>query len=393
MPHPLKIAAFFAGIGGIEEGFHREGAETVFFCDKDERSQAVLHHHYPKALFAEDIADVDTIPQVDIITAGFPCQDLSQAGLKKGIEGTQSGMVQHLFRIVRNMEEKSRPEWIVIENVSYMVSLDSGNAIKYLTQELEGLGYMWGYRVVDARAFGVPQRRLRLLMVATKTNDVRRVLFSQNLQTPPVNDSIGDICEDAYYGFYWTEGKRGLGWTVNGIPTLKIGSKIGIPSPPAIWIPKLDFFGTPDIRDAERLQGFPVDWTLPAMDLPKARVGNRWHLVGNAVCVNMSNWLAQNIISPGYYDSAIEKEIKRKKWPKAAYGHKGKVYEVAVGTWPVDGGTVPLSDYLNYPLKPLSLKAMEGFYSRAISSELINYPKRFIESMEKYMEQIKGDIV
>ena len=390
MSQHLKLAAFFAGIGGIEEGFHKENAETVFFCDKDERSQAVLRQHYPNALFASDIADVEIIPQVDIITAGFPCQDLSQAGLKKGIEGSQSGVVQHLFRILKNIETESRPEWIVIENVSYMVSLDSGNAIKYLTQELENLGYMWGYRVVDARAFGVPQRRLRLLMVASKTNDVRKVLFSQNVTVPPVNDAIGDIDEDAYYGFYWTEGRRGLGWTANGVPTLKIGSKIGIPSPPAVWIPKSDYFGTPDIRDAERLQGFPVDWTLPAMDLPKARIGNRWHLVGNAVCVNMSNWLAKMILNPGNYDSKLEKEIKRKKWPKSAYGYNGKVFEVAVGTWPVDSGSKPLSTFLEYPLKPLSLKAIEGFYSRAVSSELINYPNRFIESMEKYMEKIKG---
>ena len=391
MSQQLKLAAFFAGIGGIEEGFHKENAETVFFCDKDERSQAVLHKHYPNALFAKDIADVDTIPKVDIITAGFPCQDLSQAGLKKGIAGAQSGIVQHLFRIIGNIEHESRPEWIVIENVSYMVSLDSGNAIKYLTQELENLGYMWGYRVVDARAFGVPQRRLRLLMVASKTNDVRNVLFSQNISEPPINDAISDIDEDSYYGFYWTEGRRGLGWTANGVPTLKIGSKIGIPSPPAVWIPKSDFFGTPDIRDAERLQGFPVDWTLPAMDLPKARVGNRWHLVGNAVCVNMSNWLAKRILNPGAYDSSLEKEIKRKKWPKAAYGYNGKVFEVSVGTWPVDSMTKPLSDFLEYPLKPLSLKAIEGFYSRAVSSELINYPDRFIKSMEKYMEKIKGE--
>ena len=390
MPQPLKLAAFFAGIGGIEEGFHKEGAETVFFCDKDERSQAVLRHHYPNAIIADDIANVETIPAVDVVTAGLPCQDLSQAGLKRGIGGSQSGLVQHLFRILRNIDYDSRPEWIVIENVSYIISLDSGNAIKYLVNELESLGYMWGYRVVDARAFGVPQRRLRMIMVASKSHDIRKVLFSQDIKSPPINDTIGDIDENIYYGFYWTEGKRGLGWTANGVPTLKIGSKIGIPSPPAIWIPRLDYFGTPDIRDAERLQGFPVDWTLPAMTLPKARVGHRWHLVGNAVCVNMSNWLAKMIITPGNFDETLEKEIRRKKWPKAAYGLNGKVYEVAVGTWPVDHGAEPLDAFIHFPLKPLSVKAMEGFYARAISSELINYPERFVQSMERYLEHIKG---
>ena len=137
------IAAFFAGIGGIEEGFHRENAKTVFFCEKDERAKAVLAKHYPGVPIADDISTVTTIPKVDIITAGFPCQDLSQAGLKKGIEGKQSGLVQHLFRILNGMKEDDLPEWIVIENVSYMISLDSGNAIKYLVGELEKLGYRW----------------------------------------------------------------------------------------------------------------------------------------------------------------------------------------------------------------------------------------------------------
>lgn len=385
------IAAFFAGIGGIEEGFHRENAKTVFFCEKDERAKAVLAKHYPGVPIADDISTVTTIPKVDIITAGFPCQDLSQAGLKKGIEGKQSGLVQHLFRILNGMKANDLPEWIVIENVSYMISLDSGNAIKYLVGELEKLGYRWGYRVVDARAFGVPQRRLRLLLVASRHNDVRNVLFSQNVDNPPVNDSIGDIDEDNWYGFYWTEGKRGLGWTVDGVPTLKIGSKIGIPSPPAVWKPRENYFGTPDIRDAEKLQGFSEDWTLPAMELPKAKRGDRWHLVGNAVCVNMSHWLAKNIMNPGEFDDSIAKEIHRKKWPKAAYGYEGRVFEVNVGLWPVDNHSVPLRDYLQYPLKPLSEKGMKGFYSRAITSELINYPERFIKSMERYLEAIKEE--
>ncbi len=385
MPKELTIAAFFAGISGIEEGFHREGAKTIFLCEKDERAKKVLQAHYPDVQIEDDIKNVKCIPKVDIVTAGFPCQDLSQAGLKKGIDGEQSGLVQHLFRILNALRKRDLPEWIIIENVSYMISLNSGNAIKYITSEIEKLGYKWGYRVVDARAFGVPQRRLRLLIVASKKNDVRKVLFSDNVLNPPVNDTIRGIDENVWYGFYWTEGKRGLGWTVDGVPTLKIGSKIGIPSPPAIWDPENNIFGTPDIRDAERLQGFPEDWTISAMDRPKPKLGDRWHLVGNAVCVNMSHWLAQRIKNPGEIDQQQFKEIHRKKWPKAAWGYDGHVYEVNVGTWPIDNHPGPLKEFLKYPLKPLSVKGIKGFYSRAVNSELINYPDRFIESMEIYI--------
>ena len=386
MSKELSIAAFFAGIGGIEEGFHSEGCKTVFFCEKDERAKAVLSYHYPDVPIADDITTVSSIPKVDIVTAGFPCQDLSQAGLKKGIDGNQSSLVQHLFRILNSLEDSNLPEWLIIENVSYMINLDSGNAIKYLISEIEKLGYSWGYRVVDARSFGVPQRRLRLLLVASRNHNVCDVLFSQDVKTPPVNDTIGEINENLLYGFYWTEGKRGLGWTVDAVPTLKIGSKIGIPSPPAIWIPKENFFGTPEIRDAERLQGFTSDWTLPAMDLPKPKRGDRWHLVGNAVCVNMSRWLAHSLINPGSFDDRLAKKINRKKWPKAAFGYNGQVFEVDVGTWPVDNRPPHLEEYLEYPLKPLTEKGLRGFYSRAVSSELINYPSRFIESMEIFLK-------
>ena len=386
MGKELSIAAFFAGIGGIEEGFHLAGCKTVFFCEKDERAKAVLSYHYPDVPINDDIATVTSIPKVDIVTAGFPCQDLSQAGLKKGINGNQSSLVQHLFRILNSVDKSDLPEWLIIENVSYMISLDSGNAIKFLISEIEKLGYSWGYRVVDARSFGVPQRRLRLLLVASRNHDVRDVLFSQDVKTPPVDDTIREIDENLLYGFYWTEGKRGLGWAVDAVPTLKIGSKIGIPSPPAIWVPKKNFFGTPEIRDAERLQGFSSDWTLPAMSLPKSKRGDRWHLVGNAVCVNMSHWLANSLINPGSFDTSLARKINRKKWPKAAYGYKGQVFEVDVGTWPVDNRPPHLKEFLNYPLIPLTEKGLRGFYSRAISSELINYPPRFIESMEVFLK-------
>lgn len=390
MKKELSIAAFFAGIGGIEEGFHKEGCKTVFFCEKDERAKAVLSYHYPNVPISDDIAKVERIPKVDIVTAGFPCQDLSQAGLKKGIDGQQSGLVHHLFRILNSLSVEDLPEWLVIENVSYMVSLDSGNAIKYLVSEIEKLGYSWGYRVVDARSFGVPQRRHRLLMVASLRHDVREVLFSSDVKKPPVNDSIGQIDPHTMYGFYWTEGRRGLGWTVDGIPTLKIGSKIGIPSPPAIWSPSTDFFGTPDIRDAERLQGFCEDWTLPVSTLEKSKRGDRWHLVGNAVCVNMSSWLAQSMLNPKPFDERLMKQFFRKQWPKAAYGHDGTVYEISVGTWPIDNRPIPLKDFLNYPLKPLTTRGLEGFFSRAIASKSINYPECFIKSMERNLKSREG---
>lgn len=388
----LKVAGLFAGIGGIEYGLHQAGMETVFLCEIDEKAQAVLRERFPGIPVHDDITTLKELPQVDVITAGFPCQNLSQAGLKEGIEGSQSSLVSHVFRLVNDMEDTKRPNWIVFENVSYIISLKQGAALDYLTSNLEELGYHWAYRILDARAFGVPQRRLRMIMVASKTGDARSVLFSSNIEKPPIDDLISEVNTDFTYGFYWTEGERGIGWTPNGVPTLKIGSKIGIPSPPAIWFPKEDFFGTPDIRDAESLQGLPYDWTETTDSCAGAKRGDRWKQVGNAVCANMSRWVGQQIIDAVPYEEELGKCTRSKKWPKACWGNNGKKYAVDVSTWPLLSDTPKLADFLKYPCKPLSLKGASGFYKRAKRSTLINYPDDFIVSLERYITKLGGTI-
>src|SRR4029077_8254229 len=130
--------------------------------------------------------------------------------------------------------------------------------MEYVVGELERLEYRWAYRVIDTRAFGIPQRRERVFLVASKTEDPRKVLFSGSVEAPVGKRELnGAAC-----GFYWTEGTKGLGWAVDAIPTLKGGSTVGIPSPPAILLPSGRIV-KPDIRDAERLQGFRADWTRP----------------------------------------------------------------------------------------------------------------------------------
>ena len=90
--------------------------------------------------------------------------------------------------------------------------------------------------------------------------DPRPVLFGDD-----GGERVTPFDRNLLCGFYWTEGLRGLGWAVDAVPTLKGGSTIGIPSPPAIWNPKDGSITTPSITDAERLQGFEPDWTQPAL--------------------------------------------------------------------------------------------------------------------------------
>src|SRR3954454_8148112 len=100
-----------------------------------------------------------------------------------------------------------------------MLQLDRGRAMRYLPEELGRLGYRWAYRVVDARAFGLPQRRQRVILLASRTEDPRPLLLDEDAE--PAEQPL---LADSFCGFYWTEGLRGLGWAVDAVPTLKGGS-------------------------------------------------------------------------------------------------------------------------------------------------------------------------
>src|SRR5262249_16740278 len=155
-------------------------------------------------------------------------------------------------------------------------------------------------------------------------------------------------------GFYWTEGIRGLGWAVDAVPTLKGGSTIGIPSAPAILMPS----GTiiqPDIRDAERMQGFSADWTRPAESV--VRHGRRWHLVGNAVTVDVATWIGRRLAAPRTYDSTGDHVLPADRpWPRAAWNVGQGRFVADVSAWPERRSRIPLADFLEFPGKPLSAK-------------------------------------
>jgi len=265
-----------------------------------------------------------------------------------------------------------------------MLQLDGGRAMHRLTDKLEELGYSWAYRIVDTRAFGLPQRRRRVLLLASATEDPRGPLLTQDLGVPAPPEVDGTPC-----GFYWTEGERGLGLAVDAVPTLKGGSSIGIPSPPAIWIPGEGAF-TPDIRDAERLQGFPRDWTAAA-DAPGRRSGTRWKLVGNAVSVPVAAWIGGRLRNDHEYVASADTELGAgARWPDAAWGDLSVRCAAPVSAWPVREPALPLLTFLEYPLKPLSARATSGFLLRADRGSL-RFPDGFksdLREHERHMVRI-----
>jgi DNA (cytosine-5)-methyltransferase 1 len=378
----LKVAGLFAGIGGIELGLQQAGHHSSLLCEIDPGAHAVLRAHFPESKLTRDVREIPSVGSVDLLVGGFPCQDLSQAGRTAGIDGKNSGLVGHVFRLLDAAERP--PRWLMLENVSFMLQLDKGRGMRHLVDALEARGFHWAYRVVDTQAFGLPQRRQRVILLASQTEDPREVLFADDEKPVVTEFKPGLWC-----GFYWTEGLRGLGWAVDAVPTLKGGSTIGIPSPPAIWNSRDGSIATPDIRDAERLQGFDADWTLPALDEDGVRRGHRWKLVGNAVSVPVARWVGQRLAAPGTFDhSRITEDVRPGvSWPRAAYGAPGRAAsQVRVSLWPISYPRQHLADFLQHPTKPLSARAAEGFNARLTSSSLNALPA-FRRAMQRYVDE------
>lgn len=375
---PLAITAFFAGIGGIELGLHRAGHRSLLLCESDPGAKAVLRARFPEVDLADDVRQLQCLPaSTELLTAGFPCQDLSQAGNTLGITGNRSGLVGEVFRLLR----RHRAPWVLLENVPFMLQLGRGRALDVIVSELEALGYRWAYRVVDTRSFGVPQRRQRVFLLASLDADPREVLLADDAGAPmEESNGLSVAC-----GFYWTEGVRGLGWAVDAVPTLKGGSTVGIPSPPAILFPDGRII-TPDIRDAERLQGFSSGWTQPAEAV--VRRGMRWKLVGNAVSVPVSAWIGRRLRRPRSYDDSWDTRLSvGMPWPRAAWNLGGGRHAAGSSEWPVRRKGKPLHEFLQYSNQPLSAKAAMGFRSRTRNSSL-RFPPGFLDSVDAHIRRM-----
>ena len=367
----MRVAGLFAGIGGFESGLTGAGHSTILLCDNDSHATTVLRRRFPDVAHHADIADLKSLPSdTDVIAAGFPCQNLSMAGDKAGLDGAKSSVVDHLFRLLR----QDHVPWVLIENVYFMLHLAKGAAMERILRPLEEMGYRWAYRVVDSRAFGLPQRRRRVFIVATSTGDPRDVLLTDNVA--PLGRVPPDMTRPI--AFYWTEGRSGNGLTCDASPPLKAGSSLGIPSPPAVLLPNGRVV-TPPIEVAERLQGFRRGWSSP---LRGQAARHRWRLVGNAVSVPVARWLGHRLNHPRTYDSSNDVPWNASRsWPSAAWNTGSGRFSADVTEFPVRSRRGRLSAFNTDTWPDLSARALRGFVSRARDSRL-NYPPGFLDALD-----------
>ena len=161
----MRVLSLFSGIGGFDIGLERAGMQPVAFCEFDPYCQAVLKRHWPGVPIYDDVrtlsADTlrrDGVWPIDVIAGGFPCQDLSYAGKRAGIEGERSGLWSEFARLIGEV----RPRFAIMENVSGLLSAGHGRVLG----DLAALGYDAAWDCVPASAVGAPHRRDRVWIVA-----------------------------------------------------------------------------------------------------------------------------------------------------------------------------------------------------------------------------------
>jgi DNA (cytosine-5)-methyltransferase 1 len=308
----LKMASFFAGVGGIDLGFEKAGFQTIWANERDKYAVQTYQYNFDNEIILDDIVNIKekSVPDVDILLAGFPCQAFSVAGYRKGFEDERGNV---FFEVVRIIKEK-RPPIIFLENVKNLVGHDKGNTFKVILEALQTYGYSVKYKVLNACEYGnVPQNRERIYVVGFLDEEVAEKFKFPDpiLLTKTIKDTI-DFENKKDDKYYYTDEKYDfydkLEESINSedtiyqwrrvyvrenksnvCPTLTANMGTGGHNVPLIYtkygIRKL----TP--RECFNIQGYPREYIVPE-DVSNTQL---YKQAGNSVVVPVVQRIAENI--------------------------------------------------------------------------------------------------
>jgi len=368
-----RFISLFAGVGGFDLGMERAGHECVAQVEWDGNAAGVLKRQWPDVPLFCDVSRVsgEDLPDCEFLVYGFPCQDLSVAGKREGLNGQRSGLFYEATRLIRELRARGCGLRIALaENVAGLFSADDGVALARCIRELLDCGACeTGWRLLDSQYFGVAQRRKRVFIVSDfggeSVDEILAVTESLPGHPAPSREAGQGIAGDAGAGFTASSFggyERGCGTLRSqggdlggGSETLltqgadvyngelagetAVTSATGIANasgPKAIsWngdvTPKASEDVSVTLRsqqggegvgvahlpltvrrltpvECERLQGFPDGWTSEKMEVVlegnewkatgkvvKQADGPRYKAMGNAVTVNVAEWLGKRI--------------------------------------------------------------------------------------------------
>lgn len=313
----LTLAEFCTGTGGFSLAFQQTNeVQTVFSNDIEPSSKLLYDHNFDHKLVLKDIhnLDISTIPHVDIITSGIPCQPFSIAGKQLGFSEERSNVFFTLVKIINVI----RPRCVLIENVKNLIGHDNGKSLKIILDALSEIGYYSTYTVLNTCTLtSIPQNRERIFIVCFRDKKHYNSFEFPNPDNPPVLQPLTDFLEEDvpeqyYYSSrfkIWDRIKDRITVPItqnqvyqyrrgvirenkkNVCPTLTANLGMGGHNVPLIrdlnGIRKL----TP--RECFNLQGFPSDFDLPDT-LSDSKL---YKLAGNAISVPVVYLIAKNIVN------------------------------------------------------------------------------------------------
>ena len=161
----MRVLDLFSGIGGFSRGLERAGMTTAAFCEIEPFARRVLAKNWPGVTRYDDVRTLtadrlvsDGVGEIDVVTGGFPCQDISLAGRMRGIDGEKSSMWRELTRIV----SETRPSFVILENSPVLRS----RGLDRVLGEFSSLGYDAEWHCLPLNAIGAPHRRDRVWVIA-----------------------------------------------------------------------------------------------------------------------------------------------------------------------------------------------------------------------------------
>ena len=165
----LTVGSLFSGIGGLDLGLERAGMSVKWQVEIDDYCNQVLAKHWPDVARFRDVRDVGAhnLEAVDLICGGFPCQDVSLAGQRAGLDGKRSTLWSEFARIIGEL----RPRWVLAENVPGLLSSDDGRFFGNVLRDLAACGYDAEWDCIPAAAVGAPHLRYRVLLLAHSKRD------------------------------------------------------------------------------------------------------------------------------------------------------------------------------------------------------------------------------
>jgi DNA (cytosine-5)-methyltransferase 1 len=309
----FKIVDLCAGTGGFSLAFYQTSNlfQTIFANDMVESSKLIYQKNFPETQFVcKNLLEVElnSIPTMDILIAGFSCQPFSIAGKRKGFDDDRSDVFWQILKII----DHHQPRIVLLENVKNLLSHDNGNSFQKIKQTIEEKGYLIKYKVLNTCDLtGLPQNRERVFLVCFKRrDDFDRFDFPNNpsekslidyhtLLDTNVNDSFYytsklKIYPEAekivknkniiyqYRRYYFREYKNGI------CPTLTANMGSGGHNVPIILDEKGIRKLTP--RECFRFQGFPDSYQLPSLSNSEL-----YKLAGNAISVPVVKMIAEKI--------------------------------------------------------------------------------------------------